>query len=139
MLTHMQAVLAHNLMDVPDTGPTVAWSVVNFLADGHNRQLMERLAAAGLTMERQVVADPENLPLSGKRFVFTGSLSAPRPEFEKRVADLGGVASSSVSKNTDYLVAGDKAGSKLAKAQQLGVTVLDEAGFEALLSNLNGE
>jgi len=84
-------------------------------------------------MAREAPAPKGDLPLSGKRFVFTGALSAPRPELEARVKALGGVPGSSVSGNTDYVVAGEKAGSKLDKARKLGVPVLDEAGFEKLM------
>ncbi|MFQ5508619.1 MAG: NAD-dependent DNA ligase LigA [Leptospirillia bacterium] len=125
------------LTQIDDVGPIVARSVADFFADGHNVRLVERLAEAGLSMQRDAPAG--DLPLAGRRFVFTGSLSAPRPDFEARVKKLGGIPSGSVSKTTDYVVAGDKAGSKLDKAQTLGVTVLDEAGFEALMQPLEGK
>ncbi len=121
------------LVEVDDVGPIVARSLADFFHDPHNRQLMQRLQAAGLTMQQAQVAADVPQPLAGLRFVFTGALSTPRPELEAMVRALGGVASGSVSKNTDYLVAGDKAGSKRTKAEQLGVTILDEAGFNQLI------
>ncbi len=124
------------LVQVDDVGPIVARSIADFFADPHNLTLVERLSAARLQMEREVPENVSDLPLFGQRFVFTGALSVPRPELEDRVKALGGEASTSVSKNTDYVVAGDKAGSKLTKANKLGVTVLDEAGFEALMAKV---
>jgi DNA ligase (NAD+) len=121
------------LAGIPDVGPVVARSIADFFSDPHNQRLVDRLAAAGLHMAREAPAPKGDLPLSGKRFVFTGALSAPRPEFEARVKALGGLPGSSVSGNTDYVVAGEKAGSKLDKAKKLGVPVLDEAGFEKLM------
>jgi len=128
LITH-----APELTRIADVGPIVARTVCAFFADPHNETLLARLSDAGLQMKKQ--AGPVGAqPLAGKRFVFTGALSAPRPEFEARVKALGGIPSGSVSKNTDYLVAGDKAGSKLDKANQLGVTVLNEAAFEQMMA-----
>jgi DNA ligase (NAD+) len=121
------------LAAIPDVGPIVAKAVADFFADDHNRRLVERLEQAGLTMAG-AAAPKGDLPLSGKRFVFTGALSAPRPEFEARVKALGGLPTDSVSRNTDYVVAGEKAGSKRAKAEKLGVTLLDETAFEKLMA-----
>jgi len=122
------------LAQIPDVGPIVAKSVADFFADDHNRRLVDRLEAAGLSMARTAVTPKGDLPLSGKRFVFTGALTAPRPEFEARVKALGGLPTDSVSKSTDYVVAGEKAGSKLGKAEKLGVTVLNEKEFEKLMA-----
>jgi DNA ligase (NAD+) len=122
------------LAGIPDVGPIVAKSVADFFADDHNRCLVDRLEAAGLSMARTAVTPRGDLPLSGKRFVFTGALSAPRPEFDARVKALGGLPTDSVSKNTDYVVAGEKAGSKRAKAEKLGVTILNEDEFEKLMA-----
>lgn len=122
------------LAAIPDVGPIVAKAVADFFADDHNRRLVERLEAARLAMASAAPVSKEEPPLSGKRFVFTGALSAPRPEFEARVKALGGLPTDSVSRNTDYVVAGEKAGSKLGKAEKLGVTVLDEEAFEKLMA-----
>ena len=87
----------------------------------------------GLNFEREESA-PQEGPLAGKRVVVTGSLSRPRSYFVERIETAGGAFTSSVSKSTDYVLAGEDAGSKLDKANELGVTVLDEAGFEELFS-----
>jgi DNA ligase (NAD+) len=89
--------------------------------------------AAGVnTKAERRRAPPGRQTLAGKTFVITGTLSKPRPEFEERIKSLGGKVSGSVSKKTDYLLCGDEAGSKLDKAKELGVKVLDEAAFEKL-------
>ncbi len=120
------------LVAIDDVGPTVARSIADFFDDDHNRNLMDRLQRAGLNMARTAPA-PADSPLAGKTFVFTGALSAPRPAFEARVKAVGARAAGSVSNKTDYLVAGDKAGSKLTRAESLGVTVLNEQDFEQLM------
>jgi DNA ligase (NAD+) len=88
---------------------------------------------AGLNFEK-VSGRPAEGPLAGKRVVVTGTLSRPRSYFVERLEEAGGTFTSSVSKNTDYVLAGDEAGSKLEKANALGVPVLDETAFEELLS-----
>lgn len=121
------------LTAVPDVGPVVARSIAHFFAQAHNREVIEQLRAAGIewpALERP----PADSALAGKTFVLTGTLEAlTREEASERIEALGGKVSSSVSKKTDYVVAGEKAGSKLDRAQVLGVTVLDEAAFLALL------
>jgi DNA ligase (NAD+) len=88
----------------------------------------------GLDFERDSTGPAEG-PLLGKRVVITGTLQRPRDYFVERLEAAGGTFTSSVSKNTDYVLAGEEAGSKLDKARELGVSVLDEAGFEELLSS----
>jgi DNA ligase (NAD+) len=88
---------------------------------------------AGLDFEREKTGPSEG-PLAGKRVVITGTLSRPRGHFVERVEAAGGTFTSSVSKSTDYVLAGEDAGSKLERARSLGVPVIDEAGFEELLS-----
>ncbi len=120
------------LLQVPDIGPNTTQSITSFFARPENQELVKRLQASGVVMteERQ---SGGNL-LAGKRFVVTGTLAAyTRQEAEEAIRSQGGAVSSAVSRNTDYLIAGEKPGSKLAKAQELGVSVLDEAGFTALL------
>ncbi|MBI5137613.1 MAG: NAD-dependent DNA ligase LigA [Nitrospirae bacterium] len=124
------------LVGIPDVGPIVAKALVDFFGDPHNRVLLDRLAAAELKMERDTPVSTGDSPLAGRTFVFTGALSAPRPHFEARVKALGAKAAGSVSANTNYVVAGDNAGSKLTRAEQLGVTVLDEAAFERLMADM---
>ncbi len=122
-------------MDALDQiGDTVIESVAAYFGESHNRGIVERLVR-----ELDEIIDAEkpksNSAVSGKTVVFSGSLERmTRDEAKANAERLGAKAASSVSKKTDYLVAGESAGSKLAKAQELGVPVLDEAGFRRLLS-----
>jgi DNA ligase (NAD+) len=129
------------LTAVPGIGGVVSASLAGWFADPERGGLLEALVAAGVEAERPAVraAGPAGTgaegPLSGKTVVVTGSLEGfSRQEAEDAVRAAGGHAAGSVSKKTDYVVAGPGAGSKLAKAEALGVTVLDEAGFRALLA-----
>jgi len=119
---------------VPDVGPIVARSLRAFFASKEGRGLIARLRKAGVAMpkpERKVVAGS---PFAGMTFVFTGELTAfTREEAEEKVKSLGGKASGSVSAKTTYVVAGEAAGSKLKKAESLGVKVLTEKQFQDLL------
>jgi DNA ligase (NAD+) len=120
------------LQAIPEIGPVVAASVRSFGDEPHNRALVQRLLEAGVNLESQqpavdVVAPG---PLAGKTFVLTGTLpTLSRDEATKMIEELGGKVAGSVSKKTAYVVAGEEAGSKLQKAEQLGIPVLDEAGF----------
>lgn len=117
-----------------EIGPIIAASVARFLQSDYGRATIEDLRGLGLDMTAPHRAAAENTAIRGKTFVVTGTLAKySREQIEQLITELGGKAASSVSKKTDYLVAGEKAGSKLDKAQSLGVTVLDEAQFEALL------
>lgn len=120
------------LSSVPDVGPVVAGSIRRFFAEQHNRDVIEQLKAQGVHPVAEAV--PEDTTLAGKTFVLTGTLpNWTREEASMRIQAAGGKVSGSVSKKTAYLVAGEEAGSKLAKAQELGVTVLDEDALKALL------
>ncbi|MCI0512304.1 NAD-dependent DNA ligase LigA [candidate division KSB1 bacterium] len=120
------------LSQIHGIGPQTAKSVVQFFQSPENLAIIERLKAAGVQFSEKTAA-PEN-KLQGKTFIFTGTLqSMSRPEAEKLVAGLGGVASSSISKKIDYVVVGADAGSKLTKARELGLTILNEAEFLALV------
>ncbi len=124
---------AEELMEVNEIGPKVAASVADFFSEKANRKLIERLREKGVRMKEERRA-PVSTALAGKSFVFTGTLERhSREEAGQLVASHGGKVISSVSKKTDYVVAGADPGSKLAKAQALGVTILDEDGFEKLL------
>ncbi|HEY6608398.1 MAG TPA: NAD-dependent DNA ligase LigA [Candidatus Limnocylindria bacterium] len=118
-------------------GQVVAEGIVRFFSDEHTRETLDRLIEAGVSAEAPavgVVAEPVEGPLSGKTLVVTGTLPGfSRSEAEEAIRAAGGHPASSVSAKTDYLVAGDKAGSKLAKAEKLGVPVLDEEGFRRVL------
>ena len=108
--------------------------LVTFFQQPHNLEVIDKLRAAGVRWPDPVVPDnPDDLPFAGKTLVLTGKLSQSRDVYKQRLLQLGAKVAGSVSKNTDYLVAGEAAGSKLAKAQQLGVEVLDEDGLLALL------
>lgn len=122
------------LQQVPDVGPVVAQSIAQFFAEPHNREVIAQLIAAGVHWEEGAGLPISTSPISGKTFVLTGTLpSLTRDEAKERIEALGGKVSGSVSKNTDYVVAGAEAGSKLAKAQELGIAILDEAGLLELL------
>jgi DNA ligase (NAD+) len=119
---------------VEDVGPVVARSIAEFFRQDANRILVRRLREAGVRMEQPATSGGVDAGIAGKTFVFTGALGrTTRDAAEARVMDRGGKASGSVSRKTDYLVAGADAGSKLARARELGVRVLTEEEFETLL------
>lgn len=120
------------LSSVPDVGPVVAASIRRFFAEQHNRDVIEQLKAQGVNPVAE--AAPQDTTLAGKTFVLTGTLpNWTREEASMHIQAAGGKVSGSVSKKTAYLVAGAEAGSKLTKAQDLGVTVLDEDALKELL------
>lgn len=121
------------LQETPDVGPIVASHIVIFFQQLHNREVVDRLRAAGVEWEEGVPEPTRAQPLEGKTIVLTGSLSRPRGEIKAELQVLGAKVTGSVSKKTDYLVAGTEAGSKLAKAEKLGVRILDETELEKLL------
>ena len=125
------------LQAVPDIGPVVAQSIRTFFDQPHNREVVEQLRACGVYWDESAPADAAApKPLAGKTFVLTGTLPHwSRDEAKARIEAAGGKVSGSVSKKTDYVVAGADPGSKLAKAQELGVTVIDEAELKALLGD----
>jgi DNA ligase (NAD+) len=126
------------LLEVPDIGPVVARSISEFLADPENGALVEELRAHLRWKEGEHVMKAAGL-LSGKTFVLTGTLpTLSRDEAGALIEAAGGKVSGSVSKKTSYVVAGAEAGSKLAKAESLGIPLLDEPGLLALLAHANG-
>lgn len=123
------------LQQVPDVGPVVASSIVEFLAEPHNVEVVEQLRSGGVTWSEGLPSKPTSGPLEGKTFVLTGTLpSMTRDDAKALIERNGGKVTGSVSKKTDYVVAGADAGSKLVKAETLGVTVLDEEGVLALIA-----
>ena len=121
------------IAETPGVGPVVAESFRNFLADRVNVRLVERLRAAGLQFEEKTAGGPR--PLAGKKFVLTGTLDHySREQAAELVASLGGSVSTSVSKQTDFVVAGVSPGSKYGRARELGVKILDEKEFKHLIS-----
>jgi DNA ligase (NAD+) len=128
------AASAEQIAETPGIGPIVAGLIHDQLADEQMRELIADLRGLGLQFEEEGPPPGEG-PLAGKTFVLTGTLpNLTREEATERITSAGGRVTGSVSKKTDYVVAGDSPGSKLAKAERLGVTVLDEAGLLALLS-----
>jgi DNA ligase (NAD+) len=122
------------LSKVNDVGPVVAQSIHTFFEQPHNREVVEQLRACGLTWEEGEPAARAPQPLAGKTFVLTGTFpTLSRDQAKDFLEAAGAKVAGSVSKKTDYVVAGAEAGSKLEKAQALGVAVIDEAGMLALL------
>jgi len=123
-----------DLLAVRDIGPIVAQSITQFFAEPHNLDVVNKLRTAGVHwLETEGMQQSSGI-LAGKTLVLTGSLpTLTRDDAKAKIEAAGGKVTGSVSKKTDYVVAGEEAGSKLAKAQELGVTVLDEAGLLALL------
>ncbi|WP_127805977.1 NAD-dependent DNA ligase LigA [Hydrogenophaga sp. NH-16] len=123
------------LLEVNDVGPTVAQSLRTFFDQPHNREVVEQLRACGVHWEEGAPAERAAQPLAGKTFVLTGTFPTLRREQAKEMLEAAGAkVAGSVSKKTDYVVAGEEAGSKLDKARELGVAVIDEAGMLALLA-----
>ncbi|MDR0703231.1 MAG: NAD-dependent DNA ligase LigA [Azoarcus sp.] len=129
---------AEALEKVPDVGAIVAESILDFFAEAHNREVIECLVAAGVRWpENEGRAGAPPGPFSGKTFVLTGALpTLKRDDAKALIENAGGKVSGSVSRKTDYVVAGEEAGSKLDKARELGIDILDETG---LLQQLKGD
>ena len=123
------------LLEVNDVGPIVAQSIHTFFAQPHNREIVEQLRACGIVWkEDDGTADTTPKPLLGQTFVLTGTLpTLSRDEAKDMIEAAGGKVSGSVSKKTHFVVAGEEAGSKLDKARELGIALLDEAGLLAML------
>jgi DNA ligase (NAD+) len=124
------------LQQVPDVGPVVAASLTRFFAEPHNREVVEQLRVAGVNWPEGAASALANSPIAGKTFVLTGTLpTLTRDEAKDMIEALGGKVAGSVSKKTDFVVVGAEAGSKLDKAQALGLTILDEMQFRNLLES----
>ncbi len=124
-----------DLLAVRDVGPIVAESIRQFFAEAHNLEVVARLRAAGVHWSESTGLQQSSGILAGKTLVLTGTLpTLTRDAAKERIEAAGGKVAGSVSKKTDYVVAGEEAGSKLTKAQELGVAILDEAGLLALLA-----
>ena len=123
------------LLEVPDVGPVVAESIHTFFQQKHNREVVEQLRACGVTWEEGEAAVRAPKPLAGKTIVLTGTLpTLSRDEAKDMLEAAGAKVAGSVSKKTDYVIAGAEAGSKLEKARELGVAVLDEDGLRDLVA-----
>jgi len=127
------------LLQIPSIGEKIAASVVKYFQEAHNRALLLKLESLGVNLKKQTKAETMPPVLAGKTLVVTGTLETySRAEIEQLIREYGGKVGSSVSKNTDYLVAGKEAGSKLSKAQTLGVKIIDEAGFKEMITGKSG-
>lgn len=133
-LEAIQAANEETLKLVPDIGVIVAANVAQFFAEAHNRDTIQHLRDLGVHWVNYEAKPAEALPLAGKTYVITGTLSRAREDIKADLEALGAKVSGSVSKKTTALIAGDNAGSKLDKAQSLGVEILDEDALSALLS-----
>lgn len=130
----LMAATAEDLQALPDVGPIVAQRIVDFFAFDANRDLVEQLVATGIHWPEHKPISADDQPLAGKTFVITGTLaSMTREEAKAAIIAKGGKVTGSVSKKTDYLLAGEKAGSKLEKAERLGVQVVDSIEVSKLL------
>ena len=117
-------------------GPVAARATLDWFASPAGQDTLRRVAQHGITPAKETLptGNSTESPLAGKTFVITGTLSAPRPQIAEEIVRLGGKVTGAVSKSTDYLLAGEEAGSKLEKARELGVPVLEETAFRALLA-----
>jgi DNA ligase (NAD+) len=125
---------AAELQRIPDVGEVVGASIHQFFQEPHNRELMVRLQKFGVrpTVEPRAKKDSA---IAGTTWVITGTLSQPRDEIAELIVGRGGKVSGSVSKKTSYLLAGEEAGSKLEKAKQLGVKIIDEKEFRKIMAS----
>ena len=133
-LDKLMAAEKEEILKVNDIGQVIADNIYNFFRDDFNREEINKLFAVGVKIK-----EPEktavNSNIANKTFVLTGTLSMPRKDVENIIESLGGRTSSSVSKNTDYVLAGEDAGSKLDKAKSLGVKIISEDDFKKLIEN----
>ncbi|MBD3415317.1 MAG: NAD-dependent DNA ligase LigA [Candidatus Aminicenantes bacterium] len=135
-LNKLQKAEEDELQEVPEAGPQIARSVHHFFKQEQNQKVLERLQESGVQV-KPMETRAMSLPLKGKKFVFTGGLDQyTRDEARQTVEDLGGRATSSVSKETDYLVVGEEPGSKLDEAKKHHVKILDEGEFKKLVEKL---
>lgn len=122
-----------DLLNIEDIGPAAADELIGFFAEAHNRDIVDRLKQH-LSIQAYAAPESADSPVSGKTIVFTGSLSMSRPEAKAQAERLGAKVAGSVSKKTDYVIAGEDAGSKLKKAEELGVSILSEQDWQTLIS-----
>jgi DNA ligase (NAD+) len=124
---------AEELEEIGEIGPVVARSIADFFSKETTREMIEKLRRAGVKLESEGDRADQNPNIAGRTFVVTGSLeNYTRKEIEEVIESLGGRVTSSVSGNTDYLIAGENPGSKLERAEGLGVEIISEEDFERL-------
>jgi DNA ligase (NAD+) len=134
-LDRLQAATLEQLQAVPDVGPVVAEGLLGFFREKHNQSVIQRLRRRGVTWAEQAAPPLSSGPLAGRTFVLTGTLTAlNRQQAAEQLTALGARVTGSVSRKTDYLVAGMDPGSKLVRAEKLGITVLDESALLTLLA-----
>jgi DNA ligase (NAD+) len=133
-LENLAAAETDDMINLEGIGPVIADSVKSWMAAAENRELVARLVARGVNPQEEERPETE-APLAGQVFVLTGSLSSPRREIKERLEGLGATVAGSVSGKTTYLVAGENAGSKLDKATELGIEILDEIGLGRMLDS----
>ena len=124
-----------DIVKVQDIGEIIAQNIFNFFREEYNLGEIERLFESGVKVQAVEKLEKQNEFITGKTFVITGTLSKPREEFASLIESLGGKCAGSVSKKTDYLLAGENAGSKLSKATELGVKILNETEFFNFIEN----
>ncbi|MEB4592768.1 NAD-dependent DNA ligase LigA [Candidatus Thiothrix sp. Deng01] len=134
-LEALQSANEETLKRVPDVGPVVAANIAQFFQETHNRDTIQQLRELGVHWQDYAAKPLEALPLAGKTYVITGTLSRSRDEIKADLESLGAKVAGSVSKKTTALIAGENAGSKLEKAQNFGVEVIGEDGLSALLGH----
>ncbi len=135
-LAGLMAADAESLQQVRDVGPVVASSIADFFGERHNLEVIAELQRLGVHWDESERAAVGELPLAGKTFVLTGTLATlPRDKARQRLEELGAKVAGSVSKNTDFVVAGQDSGSKLARANELGIAVLNEEQFTLLIES----
>jgi DNA ligase (NAD+) len=135
-LDHIANASLETLQEVDEVGPKVGESIAQFFAEERNRDLVEKLRRAGLQFTGAKLPKRKSGPLAGLTFVVTGTLpTLKREEAKARIEEAGGKVAGSVSSKTNYLLAGEDAGSKLDKARELNVPVLDEDGLLAMLGS----
>ncbi|UCC69035.1 MAG: NAD-dependent DNA ligase LigA, partial [Armatimonadota bacterium] len=132
-LGRLASATEEELAETPEIGPVIAESVAVFFRQRQTKELLDKLKKAGVSPEAGEAPPPAEGPFAGRTVVFTGALSMPRSEAERIVKSQGGRATSSVTKSTDYVVAGEDPGSKYEKAQQLGISVLTEEEFRRMI------
>jgi DNA ligase (NAD+) len=121
------------LQQTPDVGPIVASHIASFFRQEHNIEVLQQLLAAGIHWPAIERPKAHARPFAGKSFVLTGALSRPRDQIKAELEGLGARVAGSVSKKTDYVVAGEAAGSKLARAQDLGIEILEEEQLQEMI------
>jgi len=135
-LDNVQVADEESLQEIEDIGPIVAHSIAGFFNETHNQDVIKRLLEAGVHWPKvKTAASSESAVFSGKTMVLTGALSIPREQAKSLIEANGGKVTSSVSAKTDYVIVGDKPGSKAEKAERLGVVILDEKAFLELVKS----